>query len=615
MSRQSLAGLALLLGLAPAAPAATVDAIPAECIAPVFVPPTGITARPADNAVLLQEYGRMTASSHLQGRPATRKLAPGFWEPAYNPNDPATATLMRFHTVVTVVNPNDVPLSVEIRYRDRAGNLLQTNFRSLAAEGQWSEPARPLRMGDGLGSIEVVSTAPTEDIPFVASTMHHTFQVWSIGDPLPSQSGMTSIQQMQIEQADKTTLFWGPMPTTTSAPNAATDLFEGMTGLWWLVNPTAQPNNVLVLLQSRAGIAFNFVVTLPPNGAYLDRTFWDQFLQFYLAPGFPFDDDFRVMALSLDNLPLIGEGLMIDVFGPGLQRGMRFRWGSTLMQNTPAARLVNPEFISAPNASGTNTLMGLMNVDGAGQDIGPVTISYFNRNGVVVASDVLASFPATRMARIGPGLPDSPNYPGGVFSGWVEITSCKPGLAGWSMRVNERVGTAPGQTVEELGKVWGEELDGGNGLEPGPGFAVTRAGMNLIRKVSTLNLVEPDNPATPLVFEQWPGYTTFVNDSVVNLGPHFYRFFTPPGFDISNYAPQPFAGLRARDTSFSYEDGFNFLVTPFGREFTSGRVDHLMGGIRGIHALGGNVQDYPWEEVLPPPPGYNGPGDVVPPQI
>ena len=599
-----------LLAVALAAPAVPAVAQVTACPLPPFILPTGPTQRPADNAVLLQEYGGMHSSTHLQGQPATRKLAAGFWEPAFDPNDPFSATLMTFHTFVTVVNPNDVSLNAEIRYRDRGGTLLQTNFIFVPPEGQWNERATPLALNDGLGSIEVVSAFPTEDLEFVASTIHHTFQVFNVGDPLPSQPGMTSMQQMQIEQPDRTVAFWGPLPTTDGLPAPGADLLQGMSGLFWLVNPTDQPNQVILIVRSRNGLSSNSIVTIPANGALLDRTFWDIFLQFYLNPTFPFDDDFQVIALSLSGLPLIGEGLMIDIFGPNLAPGMRFRWASAIMANTPAQRLVNPEFVSAPNDAGTNTFMGLMNVDGAGQDIGPVNIFYRDRNGVTVAVDTINAFPANRMARIGPGLPDSPNYPAGIFSGSVEITACRRGLAGWTMRVNEELSRR-----EDLAKVWGEVLDGGNGMEPGAGFPVTRGGMDLIRKVATLDVVEPDDPFTPFVFEQWPSYTTFLNESITNVGPYFYRFHDTLGTDITNYLPQPFAGLRFRDTSFTYEDGVNFLVVPPMPMLTSGRTDHTAGFIRGIDAVGGNVRDIPWEEFFfPEPPVWNGPGDVVPPR-
>ena len=580
------------------------------CPAPIFVQPTGITRRPADNLVLQQEYGGMHSSTHLQGEPATRKLAAGYWEPDVDPNDPVTATLQTFHTFVTVVNPNAAGLNVEIRYRDRAGNLLATNSAFLNAEGQWNEPATPLGFGDGFGSIEVVSVAPTQDLPFVASTLHHTFQIFNIGDPLQAQPGMTSMQQMQIQQDDRTAVFWGPIPLTNVLTAPRADILQGLTALWWLINPTDQPNQVVIILRSENGLSSTNIVTIPPNGSLLDRTFWDIFLQFYLNPTFNFDDDFQIIALSASGLPLIGEGQMIDIFGPSLAPGMKFRWASTIMPNEGAQRLVNPEFVSAPNAAGTDTYMGLMNVDGASQDIGPVNIRYRNRNGVTVATDTIAAFPGTRMARIGPGQPDSPNYPAGVFSGSVEITSCKPGLAGWTMRVNDDFNQRG-----DLAKVWGDVLDGGNGLEPGAGFPVTIAGTDLIRKVATLDIVEPDDPFTPFVFEQWPSYTTFLNESITNIGPYFYRFHDTQGNDISNYVPQPFAGLRFRDTSFSYEDGVNFLVVPPMPMITSGRTDHSAGFIRGIDAIGGNVRDIPWEEFyFPEPPVWNGPGDVVPPQ-
>ena len=273
------------------------------------------------------------------------------------------------------------------------------------------------------------------------------------------------------------------------------------------------------------------------------------------------------------NQGILGEFLMTDLFrntgtpGNNLIQHQRFRMSSGMLSNSPAQRVVNPEFTYQPTNLGIQTVMGVLNAGSA--DVGPVNVQYRDRNGNVITSYSIASLPRGAMLRFGPGI--SP-YPGATFDGWVRITACKPGLVGWTMRT---AGDVAGTTPPPFKKVWGEVLAGANGAEPGDGFTVTVGSQNWLRKVGSFVRVWPDF--------YWPGYTAFVNHASSNIGPYWYRYYLDNGTDVTNTAGQPFAGLRFANTAFSFEDPY---VSFFGSTNLSERVDRSTGKIQAIHVIG-----------------------------
>lgn len=593
--RSLAVALALALGLAgglPGARAQVVQPVDPVCVAIQDPMPSGVTDRPAAELDTWPDYNFVHSSTHLQGKPALEKHASGLlWNP------PSPAELSGFRSVVVVTNPNPAAgLTANVEFYDEGGVLVALVPVSLPPEGFTTVAASPLAGGSpaGRGSARVVSTNGTE---LVGETIHHTLSVDLsafggpvVTDPDPFNPGATSLQQLQVRQTGKTALYLGPFPVSDQSP---LDFLNGNAPFLWVMNPNPVPATVSVALLSRLGINLGTVtVTLQPFATYLELRLWNLLWGPYLSGAINYDDDFLVVATA--DQPIVGEAVMTDLFGNGsgpgdhLRLGDRFRMGSAMLANTPALRVFNPELTYQPANLGIQTIMGILNA-GTG-DIGPVGIQYRDRNGVLLGTDTIGSLPRGAMARIGPGLPASPNYPAGpVFDGWVRITGCFAGLAGWTMRT---AGDEPDAPPPPFKKVWGEELAGANGAEPGDGFAVTVGGQSWVRKVASIVRVDPSF--------YWPGYTTFLNHSVPNVGPYWYRFFTAAGANVTLTAGQPFAGLRFANTSFTFEDPQVDPSLVFGATNLSERVDHTTGRIQGIHVIGDPMVEWGIFTEVPP---------------
>ncbi len=574
----ALAAIAVLFGSpsarAAAAGAIAVDPVPLPCLVEAQPISTGVTARPAEDYLSWPDHNYLHSGTNLQGQPAYEKFAAGlFWFPS------APGELAGFQSVIVVTNPNPSALAtVTIDLFDQLGNPVGTSTFVLPAEATRTVTVQALLSGPsatpGLGAARISSTGA----PIVGETVHHAGNVDLaafggpyLTDPESYNLGLNSLQQLQMAQAGKNTLWYGPMPFSTTSP---LDFLRGNAPILQIVNPNATPTTITLNYSSRNGVLLAPVtVTLPAFGSHLDLTLWNSFLPSYLA-GPVVDDDFRVVVAATQ--PIVGDALMVDLFGGSgaLSPGKRFRMGSAMMANTPGVSLVDAELTFETASPGVETMVGLFNPTTT--NVGPVKIRYFDRNGALIGSDNIASFPRGAMARIGPGLPSSPNYPAApVFAGWMQITPCKAGIVGWTMRQGGEYASASGAPK----KVWGEELTGGNGLEPGIGFGVTVAGQNFMRKVAPLVRAQPSF--------YWPGYTTWVNDTAANAGAYWFRFFDHGGVNRTNVAGQPFAGLRFGATSFTYED--TLVVWPGGSAINlSGRVDATTTprGFAGIHVIG-----------------------------
>jgi hypothetical protein len=585
------------------------------CPLPVNVVPTGASADAGDLFSTEQDYRWVHSSTHLQGRRAFEKWAWGFFlPPAGGPH----GKFAGFRTAVVVDNPDPaLALTVNIEYYSAAGGApVATSTAFILPEGFHTELATPLQAVGGVGAIRVV-TASADDPPFVGATIHHSYSfngrldfepLAPAGPPDARRPGLASMQQLQEIQPGATQLWSGPFPTTSTAAATHT-FFLGNLPTFQVVNPNPAPNTLSVFFfGALTGLTIGPVtVTLGPNGSYMDQTLMNLLYNpttHQYAAGIAYHDDWLVLVSSQSGLPILGEALMFDFYGPGLVAFDRFRMGSIMMANATALFLYNPE-LTYTGPPPVHTLMGIANV--TGQDIGPVVIEYHDRRTNAVVTDVLATFPPGATQRIAPGEPGIVNYPVGAFDRPVRIRACRAGLIGWTMREVEPSGI-PG--FQQFRKVYGEVLDGGNGTEPGASFQVFTLGSFFQRKVAPLNRCG----RPPLSPAWWPSYTNFTNFSVANVGPYFYRFFENTGVDATVYALQPFAGLRFADASFTFEDGptnrLCFPSTIFNLE-TSGRVDHTSGSVRGIDAIGDPL--YEWELGFPPPPPvYQGPGDVVP---
>jgi len=569
--------LTVLLALAvPAVEAAIVQPI---CPMVVNPTPTGSLGRPGDTFTSDGDYYWVHSSTHLQGRATTEKFAPGLF---FNP--PAPVELSGFRSAVVVNNPSPTATAtVTIRFLDPAGLPLgPPNVVVLGPDATWAKGASELAaFGNGLGSAQV-----TSDEPIVGVTIHHTpnavVEGVMISDPdyVAPFNGAVSLQQLQQAQDAKTQLWWGPVPESNQMP---IDSLNGVLPFFWVMNPNPVSNTISISITSRNGTVLPTVpVTLQPYGNHLDMSLWS-----FLAPTYTsvipvvLDDDWRITVTSTSGLSLIGEGVMTDFFGDGgatnLQLGTKFRMTSTMMANSKSQRPVNPELTYETVGPTVETMVGVWNATTS--NIGPLRVRYYNRNGVLLATDTVTTFGRGAVLRVGPGLASSPNYPApGVFDGWLRIEACSSGLVGWTMREVE----GPG-----FNKTYGEVLQGTNGSEPGPGLDVTVGSTNLIRKVAPF--VRTDGSFW------WPGYMSFVNNSVGNVGAYYYRFFDLGGANVTNLAGQPFVGVPWARTSFTYQDP---LVTTFFALNGSGLVDHTTGRVEGIEVLGDPMIEYGIPEFL-----------------
>lgn len=534
------------------------------CPVPIAPAPTGSSFRPADAFNSEQDYKWMHSSTNLQGYAAKEKFAACLF---YNPtDDDISRQLGRFRSALVLNNPSPTATAtVRVELRDRNGVLLTTLPVTLAPNATWTSGVPQLQtLGRGIGSARILSSEP-----IVGSTLHYAGSVvvgsTTVTDPHPLRPGLNSMQQLQVSQSAGRNLYAGPMPLSTTT---GFDFLNRNLPFYCALNTTPTPTTVTAFKGTSGGIALpTITAALPGYGLFVDVSLWQAVEPTYLAGG-AFDDNGWAY-LSSSASPLVGDHFMVDVFG-GATLGSKFRMGSAMMANSPALIVQNAELTqqTGPASPRVDTLMGALNASFV--DIGPVTVTYRNRNGGVAGTNTVASLLPGQSLRLTPGTPGFPASP--FFDGTVEIRACKSGLVGWSMREITRIG------VNHFEKAYGEELTGANGLEPGKAIAVVQSGAAVNRKVAPIARV-----STSLA---WPSYTNFSNNSVGNVGRYWFRFYNLNGTDTTNYTPQPFAGLRWGDTSFTYQDGANSLVLAGPDRNVSGRVDVTTGSVIGITAIG-----------------------------
>lgn len=598
--------LATALGILPVG--AQITPQPGPCLAIADPFPTGITQAPPDTFAdptlfpspsTSNDYHWMHSSVHLQGTQALQKWgACVFFNPPRSLTTPVDMTDWRSALVINNPSPT-VTLTATITYRDPAGTTLASFSTTLAPEATFVRGAVELRQfgGPGIGSVEV-----TADYPIVGATVHRFGRMQlsnglTVTDPdiIPFTPipGANSMQQLQISQDNATTLFSGPFPASNTQPE---DFMNGVLPLNCVLNPNPTPTTVIAASFISPGTPLTSqTVTLPPFGMFLDTSIWAAAEPFYLSNPGPFDLDLLAAAFS-DGNPILGDFLMVDVFGnsttTNLRPGRRFRMGSGMMQNAPALRLINPEHVETgplaipgplPSTPPVETMMSVANVSGV--NIGPVNVQFFNRTGAVVANLNFPTLAPGAVQRITPatsGIPEN-------FAGWARISACRPGLIGWTMRevwdqqdpfsLNE-----PALAPAHFRKVYGEELNGANGSEPGKGFPVVDAnGATWIREVAPL-LRAAGNFSDP---NWWPGYVNAVNHASANIGSYWHRFFTLPGVLAGQ---QNFVGLRFANTSFTYVDPIVSLIASPAN--ISGRFDRTGGQALGMEAIGDPLQEW-----------------------
>ena len=599
----AVASLVTVFGLSTAGAQTVIDAdpIPHPLCPAIATPfPSGPNQAPPDtfadpalfpNPAFSNDYHWMHSSVHLQGSPALQKWGACVF---FNPDAEQTAPvdMSDFRSAVVVNNPSPtVTVNAIITYRDPAGTTLAVLPITLGPEDTFVQGAIQLRQfGPGIGSVEV-----TADHPIVGATLHHFRDITlssgqTYSDPDAFSPGEGSLQQLQMSQDSSTTLFAGPFPASNTA---AEDFLNGVLPLTCIVNPNPTPTTVAInSVIAPATPLTSQTVTLQPFGMFLDTSIWAAAEPFYLSNPAPFSLDVLTAASSNGN-PILGDFLMLDVFGDGapsnLVPGGRLRMGSGMMQFAPALRLLNPEHVETgpfalpgplPATPPVETMMSIANVTGV--DIGPVNVQFFARTGGPAIANVnFPTLPPGAVQRITPALFPIPQN----FAGWARITACKPGLIGWTMR---EVMQQTSPAVAQFRKVYGEELDGANVAEPGRGFTVTTTDGTWIRKVAPI-LRAAGNFSFP---NWWPSYVNGVNHANANIGQYWHRFFTLPG---ALAGQQTFAGLRLANTSFTYVDPIVNLIN--NNANLSGRFDRLTGNAAiGMEAIGDPLAE--WEIPL-----------------
>jgi hypothetical protein len=601
--------LALLLGSSTAAlaqPVADQDIFQQNCIFPLDPIPSGSTGRPSA-PFPGADHPFLHSSTHLQGNRANTKWAGGL---LFTP----TLTIPEFRdysSAVVVDNPDPTrPARVYIDYFDHAGTMLTNGPYDIAAEGFYVEAATPLGLLSGVGSARVrsVPNAFGETVPIVGASLLQTPCLYNSSGALAfcdqdsPPPGAVSMQQLQRVQSNKTRLWWGPLTQTELSTN---DFFHGQLPFFWVVNPNSVGNQVQVDLFIWDRVAGALItggpipwrtINLPPNGALFEKSgshltaapigLFDQLLNSYSTLNPDWDVLVRVTSIGDPTLPdsdkvplpILGDGVMTDFFGidtstspPALVGdGSRFRQASTMLANTPQVILINPDFSYQPGGI-VATYMGISNTGTV--NAGPIQVQYFNNNGGLVSTGTIASLAPKQSARIEPGVFGYPT--GTVGFGWVRIIACKSTLVGWSVRETTPTGGF------QFHKVYGETLTNINANEPGNGFQITNAAGTFQRKAIPFARVDTTF--------YWPGYSTFVNASVSNVGNWFYRFFDGAGAEVTNLAGMPFLGLPWGRTAPTYEDPQ--VLFPFFGNIT-GRVDITTGNVRGIDVIGDPLNEY-----------------------
>lgn len=553
--------------------------IPA-CPVPVLPVPTGTTARPNvdySNSATRLDSMWMHSSTNLQGYATKEKFAPCLF---YNPTEKdISAQLGGFESALVINNPSPaVTANVRVELRDRNGNLVTTLSAPVLPNGTWTRSVPELQaLANGVGSARIVS-----DQPIVGASLHYVDSVLIGGTPITDPDilspGEGSMQQLQAAQTAGKSLYAGPMPLSNSSNF---DFLNGNLPFYCVMNTAATPTTITAFKGSSSGIAFpTLSATLPGYGQFIDMSLWQTAETFYLSGAGALDDNAWAF-VSSSQTSLVGELYLADFFAygsptsPSMSLGKKFRVGSAMMANTPSSNLTSAEVtqqtvVPLPR---TDTLIGVLNASTV--NIGPITVTYRDRNGGIAGTNTVASLLPGQTLRLTPGTPGFPASP--FFDGWADIRACKAGLIGWTMREITKNGN------NHFEKTYGEELVGANGLEPGKSIAVVEQGFPVSRKVAPLARVSP---------WWWPSYTNFANNSVGNVGRYWFRFFDGAGGDVTNYTGQPYAGLRFGNTSFTYQDGLNPQVNVTFDQNVSGRVDVSTGNVIGITAIGDPLEEW-----------------------
>ena len=624
--------------------------------------PSGANESPSNN-FSIGEYAFVHSSTNLQAEPAHMKFAAGlFWNPAGEFGTGVPRAFGAFSSAIIVNNPSPASNAVvRIEYNDPAGNLLGTSASIvIPPDGTHIEAASKIGLSPaGIGSATIIVENPQETLGIVGSTVHYFDSIaipgWGVvedPDKLTLPSGETilapgegSYQQLQkvpTQEFEKGGFDWrgwhfaGPFRFSNMSVN---DFDNGSAPILMVANPNDHPVPVVfaTLVVGPGGVIANLGGTdhtLAPHGMVMETKLWNGLNQ--LTRNFLgiYDFDIIVAVVAIDGSPLVGDALVIDAFGDdeggtsnrNLNLGTRMRMVSTSISGAPGAATSGPLGFSYRNtlyasdvstyspSDGTAPMIrtGIKVANASFVPTSQITVEYFDHDGTPLATDCVPTLAPFATLQIGLGEAQTPNFPANMWNGSVRVRSAcsQERLIGWTAR---EICKAPPSwpTGYQYFKAYGEEMTGANGDEPGiAGYPVEIGGAMVARRVASL--VQTRTFGNP---NYWPGYTTFtVGLNAANNGWYQYRFMNGLGNDLTNYADQPFDGLRFGASSLTYEDSDPLPSGPISQMLGlgSGKVDTLgsVSFTHGINVLGGTFAAY---EIGMFARRYLGPQDIVPP--
>lgn len=599
---------------------------PLEPCDPPTLIPTGVHSDPGE--VFTGEHYEITAGMSLQGNRHSVKYAPVLvpWNQLGNPTDP-NGNVADFQTVFIINNPDPQnPLTVDVDFFNADGTP-SSSLQDLviAPNGHLQREVGPSELDGPNGMIRVQVDSKSLVPDFVGATTYFAGQVVNPLDftqPL-NQLGrqMSSMQPLQeLQSQPGNAVYFGPIPVRL---RSGIDSLNGLVSFCNLCNPSKTADQIAITVISPLAPPATTFYPLPANGTISVYDAWG-----YAANAFPTlvqDHDIVLQIKSLRGLPILGEAVMMDMFGgdasgtqgsggsgsgsgggaaapaggggaEGVELGTLFdraRMSTMMLGYSPNNYLVNPEIIDSSfgPAQPMQTTMGVTNVNNV--DVGPVTVDYFDNIGVFLGSDTIASLPQFASFVVGAGLYQTPNFPtAGVFKGSAHIRACNGNVIGWANRASEN---SFGSPHVDAPKMYGELLHRAGGVEHAVGW---RQG-TLRTKIAPLVLHDLQNVL--------PSYVTYANHRSSNCNANAYTFYDPAG-SATGFAA--FAGLPIRTTSFSYLETLITVGAPGSfsdMHHHSGFIQTRTKSIEGIQTIGGRIDFFlRFEAGLPV---YPGPGD------
>lgn len=576
--------------------------------------PSGPNVSPSNEIDFsVKEYAYLHSSCILQSIRASELTAAGlFWNPTGQFGTGVPRAFGAFSSAVVVNNPDPSrSTQVEIEYFDAAGvSVGLSGPITIAANGSHIEDASMLgAAGIGSASIRVIGDPSNPSV--LGSTLHYFDSIavpgWGVvSDPdstiLPSGAPLEAPGEGSYQRLQPTPSqfgdnggwhFAGPFRFTNTSVN---DFDNGSAPVLMVANPNDHTVDVafVSLLVGPNGTLANLGVnlhTLAPKGMVMETSLWTSLNQLTSSFAGLYDFDILVGVIALDGSQLVGDALVIDAFGDNevpaqnrnLNLGRRLRMVSTSIAGSRnfdiAGELVASDVSTfRPNGGTTQMIRTGIKVANVGfEPTSAVTIEYFDHAGNPIGTDVIPGLMPFATLQIGLGEPQTPNFPPNMWNGSVRVrANCSTDrLTGWTAR---EIGKAPASwTKGQYRKAFGEELT---------------SPANLIEPWRIASIVRTTPGSSP---DYWPGYTSFsLNRETSNTGAYLYRFFAPSGSDTTNYAVQPFAGIRFGASSFTYEDSdpIGFLTTNNNNGIARIDMADTVSLVSGVNVLGDPFEEF-----------------------